>query len=297
MKSSHDDSAPLTNAQKMINALDALLELRDPEHKVSNGARIIEQLRKLQEAYHALDDESKVIIDAHLQKTNPRLFRALEKKGSKISKPFELAGEVHETLPDELRKLIALNPVLTAIPSHPLPEEESGMPDTGTMVVNSGMTQSNQLSDALASAGRQMDPNIYAMFATSNPDALPSSDPLTAVIQSLENLMKTKTHKDDVLQQAKKHGVSKPKGFDNAYRDTLLREHKILDTHKEIFKQVLQNPSNQKQLTQIIEKLEKEVQTVPEIMKLTAEISDLIDKHLIDSVKSTQHANTPRYLE
>lgn len=296
MKSSHDDDAAVPVLQRMVNALEALLKLRDPAHKVSNGRLIIENLKKLQDAYHSLDTEAKDIIAAHLKEKNPGLLRALEKKGSKISKPFELAGELHDSLPEELKNLIAANPVLrvmqtTAIPTYGVSEDEVVMPDTGTMVVNSGKGGGNQLSDALASAGRQMDANIYAMFATSDPDTLLTSDPLTAVIQTLQILLKTKSHKERILQ-----GEPKPKGYDNAYRETLLKQFNVLNDHKSVFKQVLQNPANQRQLSQIIETLDKKSnQTVPERLRLVGEISELIDARLIESIKSSQQANTPRF--
>ena len=112
MKSSHDDDTAVPVLQKMVNALDALMKLRDPAHKVSNGRLIIENLKKLQDAYHALDSDAKDIINSHLKDKNPGLFRALEKKGSKISKPFDLAVNIHDSLPAELKALIASNPVL-----------------------------------------------------------------------------------------------------------------------------------------------------------------------------------------
>ena len=297
IKSSQRNNVAVPALQKMVNILEELLKLRDPAHKVSNGKLIIEKLKQLQAAYYALDTDARAIINTHLQERNPGLFRALEKKGSKISKPFELAGELHDSLPEELKKLIASNPVLSAmqtiaIPSHELPEDESVIADTGTMLVNNGKDASNQLTDAIASAGRQLDPTVYAMFTVPDLDAHQSNDPLTAVIQALEILMKTRINKEKIQR-----GVPKPKGYDNAYRATLLKQFHALNNHKHVFTQVLQNPSNQEKITQIIDKLDKkEVQVVPVMLKLAGEISELIDDHLIDSLKSMRHVNTPRFL-
>lgn len=296
MKSSHDDDAAVPVLQRMVNALEALLKLRDPAHKVSNGKLILENLKKLQDAYHSLDTEAKDIIADHLKEKNPGLFRALEKKGSKITKPFELAGALHDGLPEELKKLIAENPVLrvmqiSAIPTYEVPEEDVVMPDTGTMVVNSGKAAGNQLGAVLASAGRQMDPNLYALFATADPDAPESTDPRTAVIQALEILLKTRIHKEKIQK-----GEPKPKGYDNAYRETLLKQFHVLNNHKQVFKQVLQQPSNQKQLMQFIEKLDKDgVRTIPDMLKLVGELSELIDERLIASMKGSEHTATPRF--
>jgi hypothetical protein len=298
MKSSHDDALVAPALQAMVNALEELLTLRDPAHKVSNGKKIVEQLSKLQVAYHSLDDEAKPIINAHLKQANPSLLRALEKKGSKISKPFELAGELHETLPDELKKLITANPVLSrmqtsAIPSHELPDDDSVVVDSGTMVVNAGKAPANQLGDALASAGRQLDPNVYVLFSSSGPEALQPLEPRAALIEALEILMKTRINKEGILR-----GEPKPKGYDNAYRETLLRQFHVLNDKRQVLSQLMTIAIIKEKIAKIIQILEDEqTDSAPAMMKIAGKISELIDADLINTLKRTQHADTPRFIK
>lgn len=295
MRSSQDGTS--TPLQKMLRVLEDLLQLREQKTQASTGAKISKKLTELQSIYHALDDHTRHEIYQLLQVNNKKLLNALEKKGSKIIKPLELAGHIKDSLPDELKKIIQENPTLsamktTAIPTHEGLEEEFFMPDT--VRVNKDGADDNQLKDALASADRQLDPNVYAFFRSPDEDSEQASDPLTAFIDALDVLKKTKLHKEKILQ-----GEPKPIGYDNAYRETLLKQINILNNNKHVLNGMKLDAPHHSTLTEIKDKLATTASTnIPARLTLAGTISALVDNGLIDSLRKLAAKNqpdTPRY--
>lgn len=295
MRSSQDGTS--TPLQRMLRVLEDLLKLREQKTQASIGAKISKKLTELQDIYHALDDHTRHEIHQLLQVNNQQLLNALEKKGSKIVKPLELAGHIKDSLPDELKKIIQANPSLstmktTAIPTHEQPEEDFFMPDT--VRVNKSGTDDNQLKDALASANRQLDPNVYAFFRAPDEDNEQASDPLTAFINALEILKKTKIHKDKILQ-----GEPKPAGYDNAYRETLLKQVNILNNNKHVLNKMKLDIPHHATLTEIKDKLSSfSNANIPARLTLAGTISALVDDGLMNSLRKVAEKNqpdTPRY--
>lgn len=309
MISSHHEtnlSAPL---QKMLNALDLLHQLQKDTHRASNGKLIINTLRELQQGYHALNSNIAEAINAHLRINNLPLYEALQKKGSKICKPLELASQLHDSLAGEIRSLIAMNPALYS--AAPAPESTAKsttefnvdqLCDSNnlTMVINSDKPADQQLSLAVHLAGRQMETSVYFMFSHDIDADVPASPPL-AIIFAMENLLKTKTNKERLY---KGNAKSKPEGYDNAYRTTLLKQFKTLQNNRDVLEAFLADhksheksndtePTIKVKISNIIDLLDKEkVKTVPDMIVATGKISEIIDEALVSRLKLFKPENS-----
>ena len=277
-----DLSSTLSALQKMLQVMKVLLELRKQKSKASIGALICKKLSEFQQIYLALDAEDKRKVHELLSENNKPLLLALEKKGSKISKPLDLAEHITDDLPEKFEKIIAENTAVSTITATPAQSfEEVEFEDAMcTMHVKSDIPADDQLSAAIARAAHQMDPQLYGLFSVNDASAH-ISDPIDAVIQALEILRKTQLNKEKIT-----NGMQKPPGFDLAYRETLLKQMNILSKCKDDLKKIVLDDEGNKILSEIITRLENHKHAyVPSILIAAGAISVIINENLITNLR------------
>lgn len=304
MSSPRNDKKDATSIDNLLHALDGLTSLLKKDHTLSNAGKILTHLKQLQQTYQSLETHTKEIIDDHLKRNNPELFEALQKKSGSnkqaaAAKVFESGTIIHDSLKKELETIskqhsFAITMQTTAQPTYQHAAEELFFSaDTTRVHTNTEDAGNSEYEQALSNTHKQEDPNLYALFSASDPEAGYKQDPYTACVDAFDALRKGQIHKDKIQQ-----GETKPNGFDNRYREMLLKQFNILRLNKHILAGIVLDESSQKKLTEILDTLSKRCDTVPAILKAAGSISTQIDEQLISSLRKSQgvqHTDTPRF--
>lgn len=293
MQHSNNDTPnqPSIPLQEMVKLLEELLELRK-QKKASIVVPISQKILQLQQLYAALDADAKSKINEVLRENNIALLSALEKKGIIIAQALALAEGITETLPAELQKIIGPKPAPAAMQTTAIPSFEPQDDAMNTTRVVQNTSGDDQLKAAVDHATHQMSARSYAMFSVDESVEF-ARDPLGAVIEALEILRRTQALKEKILG-----GMAKPAGYDNAYKETLIRQMKILSKCKRVLTNLASDKETQTMLTSITKHLQNvNVKDVPSTLIIAGKISVAINEQFItklSELKASQSAVTPR---